>query len=611
MNDKICSNTSCQKSLENNNAIYQCQKCDKYCCTSACLKVHKLSEHPINFHQRSQTQRYEEDSSDTSNSKRSSTTSHLLSKNQFIKKGEIIKNILEDPKYTINNFKFIRNPKNDKIICLGIGKYSEILIANHLNTGKSYAIKHIMKTKYNSKKEINEMVNQEIQIQRTLIHPNIIRLYSYFEDNNNYLIILEQGKKNLEIILKKIGKYKEDDAFNIFIQIVSALYFLHTNNLVHRNIMPENILINDNNEVKLCDFSYAMEINKPISTIINYNKLEYTPPEIIRQQPYDYSVDIWTIGVLLYELLHGYSPFGNSEKNNSDEIIRNIIIDKYIIDDKLNLSDECIDLIKKLLEFDCEKRIKIQQILTHPWILKYAKKYENNSNSDLMDKINNPNSLFKKSEIFSKIENDNKILFEVKPEDNVLNEYLNTNNSDDDNIFEKAIKKSHKKKKRNYRNDNYSLKNKEKKEKNELINSTNTFELLKNKEINANSDRIGYNKYNKKDKDKMLNDNNNININNINIYNSLQIDREKTQNNPNLYLQSGNFYLGFDTPNSDNDFKHCRKNDKKNLSDAIGILENAEHKNIIQKKNNKKVVLRDPPSFWEKLFEQFKCSDKK
>ena len=211
--------------------------------------------------------------------------------------------------------------------------------------------------------------------------------------------------------------------------------------------MPENILINDNNEVKLCDFSYAMEINKPISTIINYNKLEYTPPEIIRQQPYDYSVDIWTIGVLLYELLHGYSPFGNSEKNNSDEIIRNIIIDKYIIDDKLNLSDECIDLIKKLLEFDCEKRIKIQQILTHPWILKYAKKYENNSNSDLMDKINNPNSLFKKSEIFSKIENDNKILFEVKPEDNVLNEYLNTNNSDDGNIFEKAIKKSHKKKK--------------------------------------------------------------------------------------------------------------------------------------------------------------------
>ena len=109
----------------------------------------------------------------------------------------------------------------------------------------------------------------------------------------------------------------------------------------------------------------------------------------------------------------------------------------------------------------------------------------------------------------------------------------------------------------------------------------------------------------------MLNDNNNININNINIYNSLQIDREKTQNNPNLYLQSGNFYLGFDTPNSDNDFKHCRKNDKKNISDAIGILENAERKNEIQKKNNKKVVLRDPPSFWEKLFEQFKCSDKK
>ena len=61
-----------------------------------------------------------------------------------------------------------------------------------------------------------------------------------------------------------------------------------------------------------------------ISTIIKFNKLEFTPPEIIREQPYDPSIDIWTIGVLLYELLHGYSPFGNSE--NINEIFQNIII---------------------------------------------------------------------------------------------------------------------------------------------------------------------------------------------------------------------------------------------------------------------------------------------
>ena len=607
MNDKKCSNPSCQKSLENNKAIYQCQKCDEYCCSNTCLKAHKLSEHPIKLPKRSQAPRYEEDSSDTSNSKRSSSTSYLLSKSPFIKKGEIIKNFLEDPDYTINNFKFIRNPKNDKMICLGIGKYSEILLANHLKSDKMYAIKHIFKNKYNSKKEINEMINQEIKIQRSLIHPNIIRLYSYFEDNNNYLIVLEPARKSIAKILKQKGKYNEEDAFNIFIQIVSALYFLHTNNLIHRNIMPENIVINDNNEIKLCDFSYCTEINKPISTIINFNKLEYTPPEIIREQPYDQSIDIWTIGVLLYELLHGYSPFGNSENINSDEIIRNIIINKFIIDEKLNLSNECIDLINKLLEFDSEKRIKIQQILVHPWILKNSKKYESNSNVDLMDKISNSNSLFKKSDIFAKIENDNKILFEVKHENNVLNEYLNTNNSDDGNIFEKAIKKSHKKKKRNNRYDSNLLKNKDKNEKNESTNSSNNFQLLNNKDINIKTDKMKY----KKEKDKNSNDNNNININNINIYNSLQIDRARIQNNPNLYLQSGNFYLGFDTPNPENDFIQNRKNEKKKLNDAIGILENAERKNEVQKKNNKKIVLREPPSFWEKLFEQFKCNDNK
>jgi hypothetical protein len=115
----------------------------------------------------------------------------------------------------------------------------------------------------------------------------------------------------------------------------------------------------------------------------------------------------------------------------------------------------------------------------------------------------------------------------------------------------------------------------------------------------------------KKEKDKNSNDNNNININNINIYNSLQIDRARIQNNPNLYLQSGNLYLGFDTPNPENDFIQNRKNEKKKLNDAIGILENAERKNEVQKKSNKKIVLREPPSFWEKLFEQFKCSNNK
>ena len=639
MNDKKCSNPSCLKSLENNNAIYQCQRCDKYCCSNSCLKEHKLTEHPIQFPKKTNIHfsKYYDKSYDISNNKRNTNENQLsILKSPFIKEGEIITKFTDTQNYEIKNFQFVRNPNNNKIISCGKGKFAKILLAKNINNNKLYAIKHIIKENIIEQNYNIDIVNNEIKIHQSLIHPNIIRLYSYFEDEKNYLIVLEYAKESLYSKMKKIGKLKEDEAFNIFIQITSALYFLHSNNYIHRDIKPENILINENNEIKLCDFGWCTKINKKIKTIIKNNKIEYISPEMIREQPYDQSIDIWSLGILLYELLHGYTPFAGIENNKPGQIMKNIIIDKYIIDDKLNLTNECIDLINKLLEFDSEKRIKVQQIFIHPWVLKYANKDKNKiSNIDLMENINVFNTGFKKNEILNKIENDNKILFEIKHEDNILNEHLNTDSNDlKNNIFEKAIKKSHKRKKKTLRSES-SLKNRKKIEEIEnygfkridsknrdensapkLING-NSKEFNVNNKINNNIERIENEIINKKkDKNKncyndiLINDNNNININNINIYNSLQIDRAKTQYNPNLYLKSGNFYLGYDTPGYDIPLNNIKNdlNYRNNLNDdAIAILENANLKKKEQKKQNKKVILRNPPGFWDKLFEHFKC----
>ena len=122
----------------------------------------------------------------------------------------------------------------------------------------------------------------------------------------------------------------------------------------------------------------------PISTIIKFNKLELTPSEIIREQPYAPSIDVWTIGVLLYELLYVCSPFGNSE--NINEIFQNIIINKFFVDDKLNLSNDCINLInliKKLFEFDDEQRNKN---FNSSLDFEQFKKYESNSNVAVVEK---------------------------------------------------------------------------------------------------------------------------------------------------------------------------------------------------------------------------------
>ena len=612
MNNKTCCNPSCNKSLENTNEIYQCQKCDKYCCSNSCLKSHKLKEHPIKFPNTIKNKnRYEDESSENSNSKRSSNSNSISSfnsKNNIIKKGEIIKNFVDNPKYSINNFKFIRN-ENNKIICIQKGKYHETLLAKNIKNEKLYSIKHIIKEslKDNKDEKIN-LIQNEINIQKRLIHPNILRLYSFFEDEKNYLIVFEYAKNNIYSKIKKEGKLKEEMAYNIFTQILSSLYFLHTNNYIHRNIRPENILINENNEIKLTNFSCCTEIkDKKLTTIIK-NKVEYISPEMIREQPYNQSIDIWSIGVLLYYILHGYSPFGSIEDNvNYDEIIRNIIIDKFKIDNKLNLSNECIDLINKLLEFDCDKRINIKEILIHPWIKKFRKKKENNifSNVDLMEKINvtNSTSLFNKNDLINKFGNDNKILFDGKYDDNnnILNEYLNTDSNDSkDNIFQKAIKKSHKKKKRNIKTNKYDNNNNN----NEILikDNNNDYNLL-------NDENLKNEKYDFKNLENE-NNNNNININNINIYNSLEIDRKRNKNNPNLFLKSGNFYMEFDTPNPDYELMRNNKNNdlsNRNNLDAINIFENANKQKKEQKKNNKKIVLRNPDNFWDKLFSHFKC----
>jgi len=111
-------------------------------------------------------------------------------------------------------------------------------------------------------------------------------------------------------LIKKSKGIDEKSAFKYFIETASAILFLHTNDLIHRDLKPENILLDENNNVKLCDFGWCVELKEddaPRKTFCG--TYEYMAPEIVKETPYDKSVDIWSLGILLYELLHGYSPF--------------------------------------------------------------------------------------------------------------------------------------------------------------------------------------------------------------------------------------------------------------------------------------------------------------
>jgi serine/threonine protein kinase len=213
--------------------------------------------------------------------------------------------------------------------------------------------------------------------------------------HNNNIIHRDINPKSL-IIESKEKKLDEKTSYSYFIQILNAVCFLHLNNIIHRDIKPENILIDKNGNLKLCDFGWSKEIDlEKRSTICG--TIEYMAPEIVKSENYDFGVDIWSLGIFLYEMVIGHSPFYS--KDIKDIKIK---IKEHNIKFDENISFNCMDLIKKLLKGNSEKRFKLKDICNHPFIV------ENMDNFDFgiietenMEKENHKINICKRKRSFS------------------------------------------------------------------------------------------------------------------------------------------------------------------------------------------------------------------
>ena len=351
---------TCKKEIESLKLL-KCKFCDKTFCSLSCL-INHASTHLGNS----------DSSINLVNSLKRRQSENLTEQYAFLTSGDFREKINFDEKYEYKNFtKVIEDifPKQ-----LGSGSFGRVYLVTHNDTQKNYALKVVDKRKLMVSYGKLDIIYNEINIHSKLSHENIIKLYNIHEDNENINIIMEYAENgNLyELISKEDGGLSESKAFDYFIQVVNAVYYLHNNNIIHRDIKPENILIGNDNKIKLCDFGWAKELTlENRSTFCG--TVEYMAPEIVGSENYDYSVDIWSLGILLYELLYGHSPF---KASNTKNVILNIKTHELIYDDtNKKISKSCKDLIQKLLVTNPQKRLKIKDILEHPFVKKHSKKF--------------------------------------------------------------------------------------------------------------------------------------------------------------------------------------------------------------------------------------------
>jgi len=246
---------------------------------------------------------------------------------------------------------------------LGTGKFGRVYVAREKASHYVVAIKVLYK-KHLQNAGVEHQVRREIEIQSHLRHPNILRMFGYIHDEKRIFIVLEYAPNGeLFKILRDCDRFDEQSSASMFMQIVDAIAYCHSNDVIHRDIKPENILIGCNGEVKIADFGWAV-VDKTQRRESLCGTLDYLAPEIVDGQAYDKSIDIWGLGILLYEFLVGSPPF--EEKDRKETFKRIQSVDIHFPEDFPELAK---DLIEKMLQKDPSKRMSLNDVKKHPWII--------------------------------------------------------------------------------------------------------------------------------------------------------------------------------------------------------------------------------------------------
>lgn len=275
---------------------------------------------------------------------------------------------------------------------IGKGSFSTIYKGYSTKDNKIYAIKEITI----DKKQNKSNVKRELNVLKTLDNPYIIKLYDVIIDtnyNNIYFIIDYYPKGDLSQFLNH-KPLKEKFCRKYMKQLAQGLEYLLNKDILHRDLKPQNILLTNEYNIKITDFGFAKQIEKNSLITTLCGSPMYMAPEIINKQDYDIKSDLWSVGIILYEMVYGHVPFNVGTFVELIKKMNSNIID--FSNKKIKLSDDCLDLMKELLTKNPKKRIEWNQFFNHKWFLNdELLKQENNlleisfNNSISIPNINN------------------------------------------------------------------------------------------------------------------------------------------------------------------------------------------------------------------------------
>ncbi|RVX04863.1 CDPK-related kinase 7 [Vitis vinifera] len=240
--------------------------------------------------------------------------------------------------------------------------------------GQDVAVKVIAKSKMTTAIAIED-VRREVKILRALTgHKNLVQFYEAYEDDDNVYIVMElcRGGELLDRILARGGKYSEEDAKAVMVQILNVTAFCHLQGVVHRDLKPENFLFiskEENSPLKAIDFGLSdyVKPDERLNDIVG--SAYYVAPEVLHRS-YGTEADMWSVGVIAYILLCGSRPFWARTESG---IFKAVLKADPSFDEAPwpSLSSDAIDFVKRLLNKDYRKRLTAAQALSHPWLANY------------------------------------------------------------------------------------------------------------------------------------------------------------------------------------------------------------------------------------------------